>query len=291
MSAKEKFVLITGASSGIGKITATMLAEKGFIVFAGVRKEADAENLKKKNLNIIPVFIDVNDHPSIEKAFVVISEKCGVNGLFGLINNAGVAIAGPLEFLPIEKLRFQMETNVIGQVKVIQVFLPLIRKAKGRIVNISSIAGFTAFPFKGAYCASKHALEAITDSLRRELSPWEIPVCSIEPGIIKTNIWEKSLSLLEETINEMPEQAKSYYKPFYDKLIAKTRNKVEKNAISPEHVAAAAHASLTAKNPKPRYLVGKDAKFLNLIKHLPDKLLDRCICSKIGINKIKCECE
>ncbi len=288
-SEQKKYVLITGASSGIGKASVLILAEKGFKVFAGVRKQSDADKLASEN--ITPVFIDVNDHNSVDKAYNEISEKISQTGLWGLVNNAGIAVAGPLEFLPIEKLRLQMETNVIGQVKVTQAFLPLLRKAKGRILNISSIAGFTAFPFKGAYCASKHAIEAITDSLRRELSPWKIHVCSIEPGIIRTNIWQSSMSLLEESINSMPEKAKQYYYPFYEVLIEKTRKKVEKNAIPPEHAAEVIYKALTTQNPRPRYLVGNDARFLNMIKFLPDIFLDRCICSKTGINEIKCDCE
>jgi len=281
----QKYVLITGASSGIGLASCLMLADKGFTVFAGVRKEADAQLLREKK-NIIPVFIDVNDYDSVEKTFSEISEKCGDKGLFALVNNAGIAVAGPLEFLSIDKLRLQLETNVIGQVKVTQTFLSLIRTGKGRIINISSIAGFTAFPFKGAYCASKHAIGAITDCLRMELSPWRIPVCAIEPGVIKTNIWEKSLELLEDSINEMPEQAKKYYAPFCEPLIEKTRKKVAQKAISPEYAAKVVLKAVTAKNPAPRYLVGKDAEFLNWIKFLPKKVLDNLICSKTGMNEI-----
>lgn len=289
MPVTKKHVIITGASSGIGKISSLILAERGFKIFAGVRKESDAEELSLEN--IIPVFIDVNEHSTVEKAFSTVAEEVGEEGLYGLVNNAGIAVAGPLEFLPIDKLRLQLETNVIGQVKVIQTFLPLLRKSKGRIVNISSVAGFTAFPFKGAYCASKFAIEAISDTLRRELSPWEIPVSSIEPGIIQTNIWDRSMKLLEDTINEMPEKAKHYYGPFYDCLIKKTQKKVKEKAIPPELVAEAVFKALTAEKPKPRYLVGKDAKFLNLIRFLPDLLLDRCICYKTGMGEIKCKCE
>ena len=237
-----------------------------------------------------PIFsIDVNNDSSIKQTFFEICEITGDNGLSGLVNNAGIAVAGPLEFLPVEKFRLQFETNVIGQIKVIQSFLPLIRKGKGRIINISSIAGFTALPFKSAYCASKYAVEAVSDSLRRELTPWQIPVCLIEPGIIKTEIWERSIGLLQETIDEMPEKAQEYYGQFYEPLIEKTREKVDKKAILPEYVAETIFKAMTAKNPKTRYLVGKDAKFLNLIKFLPDKILDKCICSKIGLNQIKKE--
>lgn len=282
----QKYVLITGASSGIGQASCFMLSENGFKVFAGVRKKSDAETLQEKE-NIIPVFIDVNDHGSVDRAFSEVSQICGEDGLFALVNNAGVAVAGPLEFLSIDKFRFQMETNVIGQVKVTQAFLPLIRLGAGRIINISSIAGFTAFPFNGAYCASKHAIEAITDCLRRELSPWKIPVCAISPGVIKTNIWERSLNLLDECMSEMPEGAKKYYAPFCEPLIEKTRKKVAKNAIFPENVAKVVLKAITVKNPAPRYLAGKDAEFLNKIKFLPKKLLDTVICTRSGLNEIK----
>lgn len=268
MQDQKKHVLITGASSGIGKAAAQMLQNKGFSVFGGGRE-----------------FMDINDDDSINKAYTEISQKVGDNGLYGLVNNAGVAVAGPIEFLPIEKLRFQLETNLIAQVKVTQTFLPLIRKAKGRIINISSIAGFTAFPFKGAYCASKHALEAISDSLRRELLPWGINVSIIQPGIIKTPIWEKSFSLLQETICEMNEEARAYYGDYCDPLIEKTRKKVERLAISPEYVSEAIYKALSDKNPKTRYLVGKDAKFLNFIRILPDSIIDRLICQHLKIRK------
>ncbi len=261
-----KYVLITGASSGIGKTTAEMLKEKGFTVFGGGRD-----------------FMDVNDDNAVKKVCAQISEETGENGLYGLVNNSGIAVAGPMEFLPIEKLRHQLETNVIGQVRVTQAFLPLIRKGRGRIVNISSIAGFTAFPFKGAYAASKFALEAISDSLRRELMPWNIPVSVIEPGIIKTPIWDRSLELFNQTICEMIDDAGKYYGDYCDPLIERTRKKVEKMAAPPEEVTEAIYKALSSKNPKTRYLVGKDAQMLNLLRVLPDKILDKIICSHLKL--------
>ncbi len=272
MQRKKRYILITGASSGIGKTSALMLADRGFTVFAGVRKERDAGDLEGEN--IIPVFIDVNDSALVGESFLRISETVQESGLYGLVNNAGIAVAGPVEFLPLEKLRLQLETNVIGQVTVIQAFLPLIRQAKGRIVNISSIAGFSAFPFKGAYCASKHAFEAISGSLRRELRHWGIPVSIIGPGIIKTPIWERSLELFNETMREMSPEARKYYGDYCEPLIERTRKRVDKTAIPPERVTKAILRALTDKNPRTRYLVGRDAFFLNLMRFLPDKVLD-----------------
>jgi len=285
MKKLKKFILITGASSGIGEISAELLAQKGFHVFAGVRKSEDVEKLKSKALNITPVIIDVTSEDTINGAFAKISEITEGFGLSGLVNNAGIAVAGPMEFLPLDKLRYQMEVNVIGQVAVIQKFLPLLRKGQGRIVNISSVAGLASFPLNGAYSASKFAFEAVSDALRRELSLWGIPVSIIEPGVIKTPIWEKSVSLVEETIKNMPPQAEKYYGKFYQGAVEKMRKKVDEKGAKPEEVAEKILQALTAKNPKTRYLVGKDAFILSMIINLPDKWLDKLICKKLEPNK------
>lgn len=286
MTTQKKYILITGASSGIGKISSLYVAQKGFQVLAGVRKQEDADKLIAENLDIIPIFIDVASQDSINTAAEQISAIVGENGLYGLVNNAGIAVAGPVEFLPIDRLRFQLEVNVIGQVNITQKMLPLIRKGGGRIINISSIAGFTAFPFKGAYAASKHAIEALSDSLRRELRPWRIPVSIIEPGVIKTPIWEKSINLVEDIIKEMPQEAGKYYGKVYKKLLKRTVKLVERKGALPEEVAEAILHALTSKRPKTRYLVGKDAYFLAYcLTKLPDRAIDSVICERIGLNK------
>ena len=290
MTNNQKYILITGASSGIGMISAFSLAEKGFQIIAGVRKQEDANKLKAKTSGIITVFLDVANQQSINEAACKVEEIVGDEGLYGLINNAGIAVAGPVEFLPIDRLRLQLEVNVVGQINVTQKFLPLIRKGQGRIINISSIAGFTAFPFKGAYAASKHALEALSDSLRRELKPWKIPVSIIEPGIIKTPIWEKSINLVEEIIKEMPKEAEKYYGDVYSELLDRTMKRVDECGAAPEQVANALAHALTSKCPKTRYLVGKDACFLSYcLTRLPDRVIDHVICGRAGLNKCKCE--
>lgn len=290
MSENKKYVFITGASSGIGKITAITLAKNGFQILAGVRKEEDAQKLKAESSNIIPIFLDVTNQDSINDAFNKIFEIIENNGLYSLVNNAGIAVAGPLEFLPIERLRQQLEINVIGQIAITQKLLPLIRKGQGRIINISSIAGFTAFPFKGAYAASKFAVEGFSDSLRRELKPWKIPVCIIEPGVIKTPIWEKSINLVEDIVEEMPLEAEKYYGSVYKNLLCRTMKRVENKGASPEEVAKAILHALTSKKPKARYLVGKDAYFLRyFLTKLPDKIVDSFICKRVGLDK--CEFE
>ncbi len=286
MPKTKKHILITGASSGIGEISAITLARKGFHVFAGVRKNEDAEKLKTKFLNITPVIMDITSQDSLDGAFCKIAEVVDESGLFGLVNNAGIAVAGPLEFLPIERLRQQLEVNVIGQIAVTQKFLPLIRKGNGRIINMSSVSGLAASPFVGAYAASKFAIEALSDSLRRELYPWGIPVSIIEPGVIKTPIWKKSINLIEEIICQMPPAAEKYYGNICKQLVERTQKKVDEKAASPEEVANAVLHALTAKKPKIRYLVGKDAKFLSILVKFPDSLVDRLICKRIGLNKL-----
>lgn len=290
MKENKKYVLITGASSGIGKVSAFTLAKKGFKVLAGVRKEEDAEKIKSENPDIIPIFIDVTNQESIDTAVEKISKITKENGLYGLVNNAGIAVAGPLEFLPIDKLRLQLEVNVIGQINITQKLLPLIRKGKGRLVNMSSVSGFTAFPFSGAYAASKYAVEALSDSLRRELKPWKIPVSVIEPGVIKTPIWEKSINLVEEIIKEMPPEAEKYYGNVYRELLCRTKKRVAKKGTSAEKVASAVEHALISRCPKTRYLVGKDACFLrHFLTKLPDNFMDWIVCRRVGLDKCNFE--
>src|SRR4051812_38767485 len=198
----RKAVVITGASKGIGRAIASRLAGKGFRVYAGVRDPADGETLKRETAgDLRPVILDITRQETIDAAASSIRAELGNHQLHGLINNAGIAIAGPLEFLPIAELRKQLEVNVIGQVAMIQAMLPLLREAKGRIVNIGSIAGKSAMPMTGPYSASKFALEAITDSLRVELMPFGVDVIIIEPGMIATPIWQTSLNAANKTLD------------------------------------------------------------------------------------------
>src|SRR5688500_3137446 len=182
-------VVITGASTGIGHACALDLDSHGCHVFAGVRREEDAERLRSERAFIEPVRIDVTDADSIASARDRVGEAVGAAGLAGLVNNAGIAVPGPLEHLPIDELRRQLEVNLVGQVAVTQAFIPMLRTSRGRIVNIGSIGGRVALPMLGPYAASKHAIEGVSDSLRRELPPWGIEVSVVRPGPIATEIW------------------------------------------------------------------------------------------------------
>lgn len=277
-------VVITGASTGIGEACALRLDRHGWRVFAGVRKEADGERLKQQASDrLAPITIDVTDQATIKSAADVVAGELGEVGLAGLVNNAGITVPGPIEFLPIEELRRQLEVNTIGQIAVTQAFLALIRKGHGRIVNMGSIGGRMATPFIGAYCASKFAMEALTDSLRQELRPWNIGVSIVEPGSIATPIWEKGRAAADELEDQLPQAARELYGDAIDAM----RRAVDKRAaagIPPGEVAKAVEHALTAKRPKTRYLVGMDARLpAVLAKVVPDRTRDGLIARNLGL--------
>ena len=274
----NRAVLITGASTGIGAACARHLDRLGFTVFAGVRKPEDGAALQQSSSDrLIPLILDVTDRSSIQQSHAIVSERVGTNGLYGLVNNAGIAVASPLEAIPIPDLRRQLEVNVISQVAVTQQFLPLIRQARGRIVNMGSIAGRAAMPLMGPYSASKFALEAITDALRLEVRQWGIHVSIVEPGAIATPIWAKSS--VEAAHREATVGAE--LRRLYEPMVAAVRKVVDeatKRAIPPDVVAKAVEDALIAPRPKTRYLVGLDAKVRALIGQvLSDRLLDRLL--------------
>jgi NAD(P)-dependent dehydrogenase (short-subunit alcohol dehydrogenase family) len=271
----SRFVVITGASTGIGAGCAIGCAQQGMTVFAGVRNLQAGEALQaKEGAAIIPLQLDVTDDESIKRAADTVRQRVGEAGLAGLINNAGIAIGSPLEVIPLSQLRKQLEVNVIGQIAVTQAFLPLLRQAHGRIVNMGSIAGRGTIPMMGPYSASKFAMEALTDALRLELYPWGIHVSIIEPGAIATPIWDKSLNTALDVEKDMPAGAKL----LYEKAARQVREAVQgaaQRAIPVDAVVQAVLHALTAPRPKTRYLVGTDAKLRAFMaKWLPDRMQD-----------------
>ena len=269
-------VVVTGASTGIGEAVARRM-DSGFRVFAGVRKEEDAERLRSAGANIEPVILDVTDRATIDAAAATVKEAVGDDGLAGLVNNAGVAVSAPLEFLPLDELRHQLEVNVVGQVAVTQAFLADIRTAKGRIVNIGSIGGKVAFPLAGAYAASKFAMEAITDSLRRELRPWGIEVSIVEPGGVKTPIWDRGRATADRIREDAPPESEQLYGPLIAALL-KEVEVITENGMEPHEIAEVVHHALTSDKPKTRYLVGKEAKQrARAAAILPDRVFDRLV--------------
>ncbi len=270
-------VLVTGASTGIGEATVLHLRELGFSPIAAVRKDEDAERLEGQGLRTTR--IDVTDADQIAAA----RDALGDEPLAGLVNNAGIAVAAPLEFLPIERLRQQLEINLIGQAAVTQAFLPALRGGRGRIVNVSSIGGRVGLPLVGAYNASKFGLEGLSDSLRRELRPLGVDVILIEPGGVKTPIWNKAENLADEMLEDVPPEAER----LYGRLIAAVRTGTQRIAretgIEPSEVAEAIGKALTSSRPRARYLVGNDAKQRAVMaKLLPARVMDRLIIRALG---------
>ncbi len=276
----NRAVVITGASTGIGAACALHLDRLGFAVFAGVRKSEDGVALQKAGSDrLVPLELDVTDLTTIRKSHAVVLEATKNFGLFGLINNAGIAVVGPLEAVPISDFRQQLEVNVIGQVAVTQAFLPLVRQARGRIVNMGSIAGLSTMPLMGPYSASKFALEAITDALRLEVQQWGIHVAIIEPGAIATPIWNKSAIEAAEREAAIETELRTLYKSVVA-AVRKVVGEASKRAISPEAVAKVIESALTAPTPKTRYLVGTDAKLRALMgRLLPDRISDKLLTS------------
>ena len=269
----EGAVFVTGSSSGIGKACALYLDGLGFTVFAGVRKESDGDSLRAEAPDIRPVIIDVTKLDTVAAAASEVRSAVGADGLHGLVNNAGIAVVGPLESLAIEELRRQFDVNVVGQIAVTQAFLPLLRQARGRVVNMGSIFGLVSCPYIGAYAASKFALEALSDALRIELAPWGIDVALVEPGGTATTIWDKSIALMENPA-EHDGEVRAFYATSMSAVL-KTTSKYARISASPQGVARAVADALTARRPKTRYKVGFDVRLWAPARRiLPDRLFD-----------------
>src|SRR5262245_30784632 len=282
-STDHRAVLVTGASSGIGRATALLLDRSGFEVFAGVRKREHGEALRQQASEwLTPIPLDVTDPQSIEAAGRSVADALGGRGLAGLVNNAGIDIAGSLEKASLTEVRLQFEVNVIGLLAVTQAFLPLLRRSKGRIVNIGSVLGRLAIPFMGAYSSTKFALEGLTDALRIELRPWDLQVSLIEPGTVATPLWSKTHFLAGEKEERVDADSRLYATANAAAQLA--FSKFGETGISPDKVAAKVFEALTVLNPKPRYLVGRDAKAWSLLAALvPDRLRDRMLIKKFGL--------
>jgi NAD(P)-dependent dehydrogenase (short-subunit alcohol dehydrogenase family) len=270
-------VLVTGASTGIGEATVLHLGELGFEPVAGVRKDEDAERLGRSGIR--SVRLDVTDPDQI----AAVGAELGDGALAGLVNNAGVAVASPIEFLPVEQLRRQLEINLIGQVAVTQALLPALRRARGRIVNVSSVGGRVALPLVGAYNMSKFGLEAFSDVLRRELRSQGVDVIAIEPGGIKTPLWEKGGQLADEILTDMTAEGEQLYGPVIAAVRKETAKIEQVRGLPPRVVAEVIGTALTADRARARYLVVRDAKARALVARvLPDRVMDRLIMRALG---------
>ncbi len=277
-------VVITGASTGIGEACALHLDTLGYRVFAGIRKAADGDSLRRRaSARLTPIRLDISDETEITVAARNVTDALGGARLAGLINNAGIVVSGMLEFLPLDALRRQLEVNVIGQMAVTQAFLPSLRKARGRIVNVGSISGLISGPFTGAYSASKFALEALTDSLRLELRPWNIHVSIVEPGFIHTPIVGKAMAAADVLREQLPAEALQLYGPAVRSVREATEAEAAKGASTEVVVKAVVHA-LAARRPRTRYVVGnQSAMQIRFARALPDRWRDALISRRLGL--------
>ena len=275
--------MITGASTGIGYATAEFLVDKGWNVFAGVRKQADADRLKDAlGEAVMPVLCDVTDDAQVKAAGDQVREALGDQTLAGLVNNAGVAVAGPLLHLPVEDMQRQLEINVTGQLRATQMFAPLLGAEAGRsgnpgrIVNISSVAGFAAMPLVTPYACSKHAMEAFTQGLRRELLMYGIDVVAINPGPIATPIWDKAEEL------DPKQYAETDYISSIERLMGFMVSRGKKG-LPPVKVAEAIFAGLTDAKPKLNTVLTPEPFQSWLLSVLPSRMTDRIIAKQLGL--------
>jgi len=276
---KMKYVIITGVSTGIGYDTTRLLIEKGFHVFGSVRKQDDAQRLKTSfGTQFTPLLFDVTDNNAIDESVKLIKKIIGNDTLSGLINNAGIAVSGPIVYITREELNKQFDVNVFSVVNITRAFLPLLKGANpARIINISSVSGKTVFPFLGAYAASKYALEAISDAMRLELMIYGIDVIVIEPGSTESAIWEKTPNIEKYDATDY----KASFRRTMDGLAEQLQN-----LIPVERVSGTIYKALTTKNPKTRYTVVKN-KLINwwLPKVLSDRTIDKILAKITTLNR------
>jgi short-subunit dehydrogenase len=270
-------VVITGASTGIGRATAVHLAQKGFDVLAGVRTHAASGELLDA-ARVEPVLVDITEPAQVR----ALAERVGDRPLAGLVNNAGVSVSGPLEFMPLDELRRQLEVNLVAHVGVTQTLTEALRRGRGRIVNIGSVGGRVALPFLGAYAASKSALWSISEALRGELRPWGVHVAIVEPGAIATEIWRKGPDGIAATAAALGPRGEELYGGAVGR-VDEISAAISRTAIPPERVAGAVHHALTARRPRDRYLVGRDARIQVTARRLGFRLFDRAVARQMGI--------
>ncbi len=273
-------IVVTGASSGIGEDAARTFARRGYVVYAGVRNDADAARVATLHDNVRPVLLDVTNPAQIAAAAETVAQRA--IPLRALVNNAGIAVGGPLEFLPVDELRRVFEVNVFGQIAVTQAMLPFLRQTRGRIVFVGSISGRITAPFLGPYSSSKFALRALTDALRLELGSAGIAVSLIEPGSVKTPIWQKGRDSRARLLGRLPPQALERYGGALDKLFAATEAE-EGRAMPVEVVTRAIVEAVNAKKPRTNAILGGPAKAGSILALLPTAWRDRLIRRSAGL--------
>jgi NAD(P)-dependent dehydrogenase (short-subunit alcohol dehydrogenase family) len=276
-TASKGAIVITGASTGMGEHCALGLAARGYRVFAGVRKAADGEALRSRASGALePVLLDVTDEAQVREAAHTVERALAGAPLVALWNNAGITVNGPLEFVPLPDLRRQLEVNVIGQVATTQAFLPLVRRAKGRILITGSIGGFFATPMLTPYCMSKYAMEAMADGLRRELRPLGVHVVLLEPGGIQSKIWEKGVSESEAFLQQAPPELLEVYGGLVN-AVRRLAPQMAQAAAPPQAVLDCVVDALESSRPKTRYRMGHNSTVQRIVSILPDRWQDMLV--------------
>ncbi|MEV5886172.1 SDR family oxidoreductase [Streptomyces sp. NPDC052020] len=277
-SPRGRAVVVTGASSGLGKACAEHLAAAGFRVFAAVRQPGG----EPPRPRVEQLILDVTDAASIAAAEDVVRDRVGDTGLWGLVNNAGICVSAPLECLPLEDLRRQLETSVVGQVATTQAFLPLLRDAGGRVVNVTSGLGNVAIPYLGAYAAAMWAKEAFSDALRREVAPSGVRVSVVQPGAILTPIWDKVSDTGTRILDAAPERLRELYQDTFPRFLKSNEHSARTSRTTPEDFARTVLRALSDRRPRTRYAVGRDAAAGRVLTRLlPDAALDRAFRSLV----------
>ena len=271
-------ILLTGASSGIGHALALRLAAEGYLVLAGVRKESDRERLADEHPNLRPISLDVTIAADRVRAAQSVAQ-CG-SPLRAVINNAGIAVGGPLEDLPVDRLVEQFEINTFAPIAVTQLVLPQLRASGGRAFFIGSIAGRMGVPLVGPYGASKAALAVLVDALRQELRPHGVAVSLFEFAAVKTPIWAKGRAEAEQAIERLPAEALAEYGKEIQAMLAQTKAE-ERHALHPSVIADAVITALHAPEPRERHVIGKQARMQALVALLPVRLRDRLIAAAL----------
>ncbi|WP_405152495.1 SDR family oxidoreductase [Paenibacillus sp. FSL K6-0108] len=277
----QEMVVVTGTSSGIGRATAEQLAAEGFHVLAGVRRQEDADKIKQKNIE--PVILDITAIDTLKELAERVEQDPLGRPLRAVVNNAGIAVNAPLEMVPLDEFRRQIEVSVIGQVAVIQALTPALLNSGGRVVNIGSVGGKISMPGFGIYSAAKYAMEAINDSLRREMSSFGLKVIMITPGGVSTSLSEKGVTTADRLSKLMTPDQHRRYDRLFDAVKAQAESWAT-SGIPPKKVAEVVSRAIHASNPRTRYTAGRDSALLTrLVRILPDKLLDRMLRSQMKL--------
>ena len=264
-------VVVTGASSGIGEAGAIALSRAGFTIYAGVRNDADAKRLGAYP-GVVPLAMDVTDGQTLAAA----AERARADGLplAGLVNNAGIALGGPVESLPLDQWRHQFEVNLFGAIAATQAFLPLLRRDRGRVIFVGSVSGRVAFPYIAPYSTSKFALRALADALRVELRPAGVAVCLIEPGSVKTAIWSKARATRDEMLARLRDDMPAYYRDAIETVVRGIEGE-ERGGMPVARVTDAIRSALTDPRPKAHRIIGTSAAIASVLALLPAALHDR----------------